>query len=183
MDRYYSQTIGSAVLTTTGIPVARIVEIVIDTDTGKVAGFLLSPRGQYVLATNDILFWDQHIFVHDEEDILETDEIIKVQDILKKNISILRKKVFTKNGRYLGKVYDIGINPKLFVLTKLAVAKNVLGLFPFDEKIIAHKNILEIKNDRIIVKDVDAKERVPEKARSAKENFQIDIAPSTFKDL
>src|SRR5579883_3084023 len=175
MDRYYTQTIGTPVLTTSGIPVGRIFEIVIDPDNGKLVGFLLAPLGRYVIAPTDILLWDQHIFIHDEDDILETAEILKVHEILSKNIAILRKKVFTQSGKYIGKVYDIGINPKLFIMTKLAVAKNIAGLFPFDEKIIAHKNIVEIKKDRIIVKDDNATVHAKEK-NNAEEKLQIDIA-------
>lgn len=180
MERYYTQTIGSPIFTTNGLPAGRIIEIVIEPETGKVVGFLLAPKGQYVIAPGDILFWEKNIFIHDEEDILQTDEIIKVHEVLRKNIPILHNKVFTKSGTFLGKVYDIGINPKFFVLTKLAVAKNIFGLFPFDEKIIVHKNILEIKKDRIIVKDIEATVRAKEKSEK-EENLQIDIAPSAFK--
>jgi len=180
MDRYYTQTIGTPVLAISGTVAGSIAEIVIDPETGKVIGFLLAPKGQDVIAPNDIIFWEQNIFIHDEDDILETHEIIKVSEVLKKNIPILHAKVFTKNGKYLGKVYDIGINPKLFVMTRIAVAKNVLGLFPYDEKIIAHGDILEITKEKIIVKDVEARVRATEKSASAKENLQIDIAPSTM---
>jgi sporulation protein YlmC with PRC-barrel domain len=182
MDRYYSQTLGTTVLTTSGMPAGRICEIVIEPETGKVAGFLLEPRGEYVIAPADVLFWDENIFIHDEEDILPTGEIIKVRQTLENEIPILRSKVYTKKGLFLGKVYDIGINPKLFVMTKIVVAKNIFGLFPYDEKIIAHGDILEIKKDRVIVKDVEATVPVKEKAR-AKESLQIDIAPSTMGDL
>lgn len=181
MDRYYTQTIGSPVLTASGMIAGRIIEIVIEPETGVVTGFLLAPRGQYVVAPSDVIFWQDNIFIQDEEDILETHEIIKVQEVLKKGIPIMRNKVYTKKGVYVGKVYDIGLNPKLFVMNKLAVAKNIFGLFPFDEKIIAHGDILEIKKDRIIIKDLEAEEKV--KARSAKESLRIDIAPSAFKEL
>ncbi len=182
MDRYYTQTIGAPILTTSGMPAGRVGDIVIEPETGKVVGFLLAPRGQYVIAPADILFWEDNIFIHDQEDILETGEIIKVQQVLKKEIRIMYNRVFTEKGKYLGKVYDIGMNPKFYVMTKLAIAKNILGLFPYDEKIIARGNILEIKKDRIIVKDVEATVPVKAKARS-EENLKIDIAPSTFKEL
>jgi len=182
MDRYYSQTIGTTVLTTSGIAVGRIAEVVIEPETGKVVGFLLGSRSQNVIAPNDIVFWEDQIFIHDEDDILETNEILNVQHTLQKNIPIMQNKVYTKKGTLLGKVYDVAINPKLFVMTKIVVAKNILGLFPYDEKIIVHGDILEIKQDRIIVKDLEARVRVKEKA-AAKEKFQIDIAPSTFKEL
>lgn len=181
MDRYYTQTIGSPVLTASGMIAGRIIEIVIEPETGVIAGFLLGPRGQHVVAPSDVIFWQDNIFIQDEEDILETHEIIKVKEVLKKGIPIMRNKVYTKKGVYVGKVYDIGLNPKLFVMNKLAVAKNIFGLFPFDEKIIARGDILEIKKDRIIIKDLEAEEKV--KARSAKESLRIDIAPSAFKEL
>lgn len=180
MDRYYSQTLGTTVLTTSGMPAGRICEIVIDPDTGKIAGFLMAPRGEYVIAPADILFWDENIFIHDEEDILQTGEIIKVRQVLENEIPILRSKVYTKKGLFLGKVYDIGINPKLFVMTKIVVAKNIFGLFPYEEKIIARGDILEIKKDRIIVKDLEADVPVKEKA-GAKKGLRIDVAPSAFK--
>jgi len=182
MDRYFTQTVGTPVLTSNGFPVARISEIVIEPETGKVVGFLIGSKGQNVIAPSDIVLWNDNIFIHDPEDILETGEILKVTKVLSQNIPILRSKVYTKKGLYLGKVYDIGINPKLFVLTKLAVAKNILGFFPYDEKIIAHKNILEIKKDRIVVKDNDATVSIKE-PENQEENLKIDIAPSTFKKL
>ena len=181
MERYYTQTIGTPLFTSDGIVVGLIIEIVIDPATGKVAGFLLTPGGQHVVAPNDVIFWEKNIFIQDEEDILETHEIFKVAEILQKNIPIIGNKVFTKNGTYLGKVYDIGLNPKLFVMTKLAVAKNILGLFPHDKKLIAHANILEIKPDRIIVKNIEA--TVPAKEKTKEESLKIDIAPSTMRKL
>lgn len=181
MDRYYTQTVGSPVLTASGMIAGKIIEIVIEPETGAVTGFLLAPRGQQVVSPSDIIFWQDNLFIQDEDDILETHEIIKVKEILNKGIPIMRNKVYTKKGVFIGKVYDIGLNPKLFVMTKLAVAKNIFGLFPFDEKIIAHGDILEIKKDRIIIKDLEATEKV--KVSSAKEKLQIDIAPSAFKEL
>lgn len=182
MDRYYTQAVGTPVFTTAGVPVTKVVDVVIEPETGKIAGFLLAPGGHYVIAPADVLFWEQHIFIHDQDDILETGEIIKVQEILQKNLPIFRAKVYTKSGKYVGKVYDMALDSKLFVMTKLVIAKNILGLFPFDEKIISTREILEIKKDRIIIKDIDATVRAKEKA-SAKENLQIDIAPSACKKL
>ena len=42
-------------------------------------------------------------------------------------------------------------------MTQLIIAKNILGLFPYQEKIIPKNFILEIKPDRIIIKDLDQK--------------------------
>ena len=183
MDRYYSQAVNTHVFTISGQHVGKITEVVINIETGTIVGFLLGSKGNHVIAPNDVILWDQHIIIHDIDDILETEEIIKVKKALEKNIPIIHNSVVTKSGVYLGKVYDFAINPKLFVMTKIIVAKSLLGLFPYDEKIIAHQDILEIKKDTIIVKDPYRTELAKEKSDEEKANLQIDIAPTTFSDL
>lgn len=182
MDRYYSQVIGTTVLTTSGGAAGRVFEIVIDPATGKIHGFLLGNKGENVIAPADILFWEDQLFIQDEEDVLETHEIIKVQEILKLHIPILHSRVYTQKGKFLGKVYDIGLNPRMFVLSRIVVAKNILGLFPYDEKIIARGDILEITAEKVIVRDLEAKVTEKEKA-TGKKSLRIDISPSTMEKL
>lgn len=177
MDKYYSQTIGTPIMTMGGPTGRKIVEVVIEPETGRIIGFLVTPRGEFVATPRDILYWNQRVIINDVEDIVEVDDIIKIKEILARKISVYKNRVFTQSGTYLGEVLDYAVNPKFFVLTKLLVAKTVFGLFPFQEKIIAHRDILEIKKDRIIVKDrfgvVPTRE-----PKTAKGKLQIDIAPS-----
>ena len=98
MDRYYTQTVGSAIITTNGMPISRVVEIVIEPETGKVVGFLLGPRGQSVIAPADVIFWEDSIFIHDEEDILETTKSLKSQQFSKKILQFSAAKSTPKKG-------------------------------------------------------------------------------------
>jgi len=72
---------------------------------------------------------------------------------MKKNIRVFHNRVITKSGLHLGKVVDFAVNNKMFVLTKIVVAKTILGIISYDYRVIAHKDIIEIKKDAIIVKD------------------------------
>jgi|WetSurMetagenome_2_1015567.scaffolds.fasta_scaffold24982_2 sporulation protein YlmC with PRC-barrel domain len=173
MDQYFSQTIGTPVITESGQKVGRIYNIVLNTDTGKVAGFIVSPGGGKVLAPIDVLSWHKAIDVHDVDVILEMDEIRQVYDSLRKNIPVIMNRVYTKKGIYLGKVIDFAISDKLFVLTKIVVAKTILGIITYSHRIIAHQDILEIKKDAIIVKDLLL--AVPIKAAK----LSVDAAPLT----
>ena len=153
MERYFTHTAGLPIVTESGHKIARVFDVVINTDTGKIVGFLTSPSGQKVLAPIDILNWGNALSVHDEESILDSDEIHAVAEAFKKGIYVMRNRVVTKSGENLGKVIDYAINDKMFVMTKIVVAKTIFGLINYDMRIIAHKDILEIKKDKIIVKN------------------------------
>ncbi len=173
MDQYFSQTAGTPVITESGHRIGRVYNIVINTDTGKVAGLLVSPGGRKVLAPVDVLSWNKVIEVHDEDVILEIDEIRQVQDCLKKDIPVLGNRVYTKSGTYLGKVIDYAVNDKLFVMTKIIVARTILGVITYKNRIIVHQDIIEIKKDAIIVKDPLR----PVAVKTAK--LRVDAAPLT----
>lgn len=153
MERYYSHTVGLPVVTESGHKIARVFDVVLNTDTGKVVGFLTSPSGQKVLAPIDVLHWGNALAVHDEESILDSDEIHQVVESFKKGIRVMRSRVVTKSGEYLGRVIDYAINDKMFVMTKIVVGKTIFGLINYNMRIIARSDILEIKKDKIIVKD------------------------------
>ncbi len=177
MERYYSQTIGAEIFSETGIKIGRVFEVVIDSDTGKIAGFLLMPLGQKVISPRDVIFWNRQLVITDSDDVLETDEIIKVREVLKKNIRIFKNKVLTKKGDYLGRVVDFNMDTGHFMLTKILVAKSFAGLFHYDEKIIAHHNILEIRSDAVIVKNPESTVPVNDK-KDQQRKLGIDIAPT-----
>jgi sporulation protein YlmC with PRC-barrel domain len=153
MERYYTHTVGLPVVTESGHKIARVYDVVLNTDTGKIVGFLTSPSGGKVLAPIDVLHWGKALAVHDEESILDSEEIHQVSESFKKDIHVMRNRVFTKSGEYLGKVIDYAINDKMFVMTKIIVAKTIFGLINYGMRIIAHKDILEITKEKIIVKD------------------------------
>jgi sporulation protein YlmC with PRC-barrel domain len=173
MEKYCTHIIGLPVVTESGHKIARVYDIVLNTDTGKVVGFLTSPSGQKVLAPIDILHFGNALSVHDEESILDSDEIHAVAEAFRKGIHVMRKRVVTKSGEYLGQVIDYAINDKMFVMTKIVVGKTIFGLINYGMRLIAHKDIIEIKKDRIIVKDPLRLEPI-----KATTKLRVDTAPS-----
>lgn len=170
MDRYYSQIIGTPVMTKTGENSGKVFEIVFHTDTGKIAGFLLSPLGKKVVIPLDVIGWNHSLLIHDNDDIFDIEDIHQVMMSLKKNIWILKNRVITKEGFYLGKVINYAVHDKFFVLTKIVIAKSFLGIFRYDKKIISHCDIIEIRKDAIIVKNPLETAPLPK--------LSIDVAPT-----
>ncbi len=170
MEKYYLQTVGMPVVSSHGERLGRIGDVIINPDSGKVAGFFLAPSNKKVIAAIDVLSWTDYVKISDEQDIVETDEVIQINNILEQNIPVFRNKVYTKDGDYVGVVIDIGFDNKFFSLTCLVVAKGFLGIVFWDKKIIAAQDILEITKNKIIIKNLVK----PVKMRK----LRVDMAPA-----
>ena len=154
MEKYYRQTIGINVETHTGIVLTRIRDVIMNVEKGKVVGFLVTSGPQKAISPMDIIKWSRSIIIHDTNDIIDVDDVIHIQNALEKNIKIYQKKVMTKDEEYVGKVIDFGIDNRFFELTCLVVAKTFLGIFFWDKRLISSKDIIEIKKDKIVVKNL-----------------------------
>jgi uncharacterized protein YrrD len=153
MERYFLQTVGTPVISEHGQLCGRIYDIIIDPETGSVAAFSLSMKNRKVLAPIDVITWGRQIIIGHSEDIIDANEIHKVAKILEKEIPVLRNKVYTKKGEYIGKVIDYSMDPQLFALTSIVTARDILGILQWDKRIINYKDIIEIRKDAIIVKN------------------------------
>lgn len=168
MEKTYSQIIGSPVVVEGLGKVARITDILIDHNNGKVCCFFVDQGKMKIITPMDILFFGQTITIHEREDIIDAEDVIKVQDILENDVRIHKSRVETKKGEYLGIVQDYYINTKAFGLTKIIVFKSFLGLFKSQDRIISARDIVEIKKGLIIVKNKCAKAYEEEEERVRK---------------
>lgn len=169
MEKYYTQLIGLPVLSEFGELLTRVIDIVINPENGKVVGFKVYPE-DHVIAPIDVLSLEKALIISSHEDILKTEDLFQVREVLKKNIKIYKNQVVTQDGTFLGRVIDFAIHPKLFTLTQIAVAKTALGIFYYSKHLINSKDIIEIKKDRIIVKNPLGFEPI--------KKLSIDAAPS-----
>jgi uncharacterized protein YrrD len=168
MEKSYNQIVGAPVIVEGLGKVARITDVLIDHNDGKVCCFFVDKGKMKMITPMDILFFGQAITIHDGEDIIDAEDVIKVQNCLESNIRIHKSRVETKKGEYLGNVQNFLINTKAFGLTKIIVYKSFLGLFKSQDRIISARDIIEIKKGLIIVKNKCAKVFDEEEERVAK---------------
>lgn len=152
MERYFSKIIGTPVYDEGIRPITSVKDLVIDPENGKVVALVVNLSRNLVVAPMDIVSWYEGIKINSSDDIVEGDDILRVQSIQQRGIRIFRNKVETKDGKYLGKVFDYGLEPKSLILSKLFVAKDILGLLRYDSRVIGYNSILEILPDKIVVK-------------------------------
>ena len=171
---YASRLIGTKILSVqAGGPIATVAEPVVDPDTLKIIAFKLS--GPLVAKSNaNILdiksireYSNYGIVIDDIDELIETDDVVKIRDTIKLNFALPDLKVETKKGSKLGKVLDYTVTSNDFVVQQIVVKRPLIKSFNDPELLISRKEIVEITDYKIIVKD---EEKVL-KAKAEKEEF------------
>jgi len=168
MEKPYSYIVGLPVVVEGMGKAARITDILIDHRDGKVAAFFVNRGKMKIITPMDILFFGQAVTIGEHEDIIDAQDIVKVWDVVKSDIRILKNRVETKKGEYLGHVQDYYIDVKGFGITKILVYKSLLGLFKGPERLISARHIIEIKKGLIIVDNKCAKKETAKEERITK---------------
>lgn len=170
----YSRLINTPVLSLqTGGPVGYISEPIIDPDSLKIIAFRLS--GSLVSKSpNNLLdvksireYSDYGIVIDNIEELIADDDVIKISEAISLNFKLIDLKVETKKRSKLGRVSSYTLDPDNLIIQQIIVKRPTLKSFLDPELTISRKEIVEITDDKIIVKD---EEKVL-KQRAEKEDF------------
>lgn len=154
-------------------PIGQITKPIIDPDHLKIIAFYTGggpiPRsGANILDSSSIREYSKYGIVIDSTDeLVDPEDVVKISKILKLNFDLIGLKVETKKGSKLGKVSDYIVNSSDFIVQQIVVKRPVLKSFLDPELIIHRREIVEITDYKVIVKD---EEKVL-KEKAAKENF------------
>lgn len=194
---YASRLIGAPVLSVqAGGRIATIAEPIVDPDTLKIIAFKLS--GPFVTKSNakmlDVKSIREYshygIVIDDVDELIEKDDVIKISKVLDLNFNLNGLKVETKKGSKLGKIENYTVTSEDFVVQQLIVKRPVIKSFVDPELTISRKEIIEITDYKVIVKD---EEKVI-KEKAANEDFvpnfvnpfrksEQDFAPADTENL
>ena len=166
-----SRFIGTAVYSLqTGAPIGTISEPIVDPDKLKIVAFKLTGpliRSANILDINSIREYSDIGLIVDSIEELAAEDIVKIEKILSLNFQPIGLKVETKKGSKLGKVQDYTFMSDDFIIQQIIVRRPVVKAFMDPELTIHRREIAEITDYKIIVKD----EEKTIKARSANEDF------------
>lgn len=156
----------------TGAPVGFISEPVIDPDTLKIIAFKLTgpliAGSQNILDTKSIREYSElGMVIDDADELVGPDDIIKISKVLGLNFNLIGLKVETKKGSKLGKIIDYTLTDNDFVIQQIIVKRPTIKAFLDPELTISRKEIVEITDYKVIIKD---EEKVL-KQRAEKEDF------------
>ena len=158
-----------------GGQIAWVVEEIVDPEKLKIVAFYVDgpvikndPEVGCFLETDDIREYSPlGIIVDSEERFVNQGDVIKLDKILELNFSLMGLKVRTKKGSKLGRIIDFTVDTSSFMIQQLIVKRPFTKAFIDPELVIPRREILEINDDEIIVKDEEEKIR----KKAAKEDF------------
>ena len=170
---YSDRLINTPILSVqTGAPVGFVSELIIDPDTLKTIAFKLTgpliAGSQNILDTKSIREYSELGMVIDSADeLVNPDDVVKIGKILGLNFNLIGLKVETKKGSKLGRIINYTLTDNDFTVQQIIVKRPVVKAFLDPELTISRKEIVEITDYKVIVKD---EEKVL-KQRAEKEDF------------
>ena len=168
-----SKLVGTSILSVqAGRPIATVSELIIDPNSLKTIAFKVSGaivnRNENILDVSSVREYSNYgIVIDDIDEWMAPGDIIKISKVLELNFNLVGLKVETKKGSNLGKVVDYTLTPEDFMVQQIIVKRPMIKRFVDPELTIPRKEIVEIDDYKIIVKD---EEKVI-KARAEKEDF------------
>ncbi len=158
-----------------GGPVAWVDAEVVDPEKLKIVAFYVSgpaakndPEVGEILETEDVReFSNLGMIVDSVEDFVNQGDVVKLDKVLELNFSLFGLKVETKKGSKLGKITDFVVDTDSFMVHQLVVKRPAVKALLDPELIIPRKEIVEVNDYKIIVKDEEDKIR----KRVAREDF------------
>lgn len=139
--------------------IATVESAIVDPDSLKIIAFRLSggvigKSTANILDVKSIREYSRYGMVIDSVDeLVEPDDVIRISDVLKLNFSLINLKVETKKGSKLGKVSDYTVTDDNFTVQQIIVKRPMLKSLMDPELTIPRKEIVEVTDYKIIVKD------------------------------
>ena len=152
----------------TGGQIATAVRPIINPNNLKIEGFYCEDRfhkGTYlVLLTQD--FRDslpQGFVVNDHEVLCDTEDLVRLKEVLEIDFQILGKQVVTAKKQRVGKVTDYAYEDATFYIQKIYASQPILKSLGSGQLSVDRNQIVEITNRKIVIQELlkSTKQRAP----------------------
>lgn len=167
---YGSRLIGAPILSVqAGGAIAEILDLIVDPDALKIIGFkvggpLVAKSDANILDASSVREYSKFGLVIDAiEELVEPDDVVKIAKVLALNFGLTGLKVETRKGTKLGKVADFTVTSDNFEVQQIVVKRPVMKSFIDPELMISRKEIVEITDYKVIIRDEEktAKKSAP----------------------
>ena len=150
----YSNIVGIPIFEEDGQrPISTVKDVIMDPERGKAVALVVDINQNKVITPHDILSLGDILKIRGREVIIDGSDVIRVEEIQKRNVRILNNRVETKEGEYLGKVVDYSLELSGLNLQKIYVAKGFMGVVRYGGRMIPAKKIVEVLPKKIVVEN------------------------------
>ena len=170
---YNSRLIGTPILSVqAGGPIGQISSPIVDPDNLQIIAFHLTgpviTPAQNILDVKSIREYSEYGMVIDSVDeLVGSSDVVRIEQVLGLNFDLLTLKVETKKGSKLGQVIDFTLDADSFIVQQIIVKRPIMKRLVDPELTISRKEIVEVTDYKIIVKD----EEKTIKERAENEDF------------
>ncbi len=129
----------------------RVRLLVVDVFGQKESGYLLP---------DDIrLSEDKKIIIDSEEKLSNKEDLIRDQATIEQELTLFDLPVITLSGKKLGRVENYAFDSTNYLATKIYVQTSILKNLIHDNLIIDRSDIVDVKPDKLIVRDAYASDK------------------------
>lgn len=159
----------------TGQPLATIDTPIINPNNLKIVAFYVSgPMVDFspaVLFAEDIReFGDMGAIVDSSDNIMSPEGMVRLNEVIDYQFQLPGIPVIDENRRKLGKVESYVINPEDLRIQQLYLKPTLAKSLSIAHLTISRDQIIEVDNDKIIVKSPTVRDRVATKVAQTSEN-------------
>lgn len=154
-----SKLIGTPILSMqASSSIGNVSELVVDPESLKIVAFIitgpLADKRANVLDVKSVREYSSFGMVIDSiDELVQKEDILKISNIIDLNFNLINLKVESKKGSKLGHVSDYTVTSEDFTLQQLIVRRPLIKSFADPELTISRKEIVEVTDYKIIVKD------------------------------
>jgi uncharacterized protein YrrD len=146
--------------------IAMVSNLIVSPENGQILAFLLQKSffsgENKIVVLNDIReMYIDGLVTNTQENIINSNEVVKVKDVLDKDIFLLGSRVMTQNGKKIGYLEDFIFDTSFSSIVTLIVKKR----FSSEKRIISAERILNILPKRIVIRDMSNKVEVSKLAK------------------
>ena len=138
--------------------IGTVSSLVVDPESLKIVAFIitgpLADKRANVLDVKSVREYSSFGMVIDSiDELVQKEDILKISDIIDLNLNLIDLKVESKKGSKLGHVSDFTVTSEDFTLQQIIVRRPLFKSFTDSELTIPRKEIVEVTDYKIIVKD------------------------------
>jgi uncharacterized protein YrrD len=100
------------------------------------------------------------ILINDFEDLSEAHDLVRINDLIKLNFSLLNKTVCTVSKTKVGKVKDFAADNKSLFIQKLYVNQPIYKNLSGGQLVVDRKQIVDVTNSKVIINDLVITQKV-----------------------
>ncbi|MDR0398054.1 MAG: PRC-barrel domain-containing protein [Candidatus Nomurabacteria bacterium] len=179
-----SKLVGTNVLSLqTGRPIGVTAQPIINPANLKIIAYyvespLVKQKSENILRVDEVReFSSMGMIIDSIDDLVAEEDVIKIKQLLQLNFSLIGHKVVTKKGKKIGKVTDYSLDSGSFAIQQLIVSKPLISSFNIPEVTVHRSQIVEINNEKIIIKDDKAPVKERASATAAAQNVANFVNP------